>query len=418
MHQQRAPDRVFYNEPLNITMPEAIDVTSFQKALQSLLERHQSLRTKIEWRHGQVSQYIASSIDLPFTNIDLRHMPGSQRFIEANRLATNQAKQAFDLSGEALLRCLLVRLEDDRYRLYITGHHLVLDGVGMFKVFVPELELAYRAYVQSQPLKLNPFDFEWSDWLFWQREKPQREHWQKQLDYWSNHLADFHALDLPTDRTDTTGNKFDGHRIQLRIDAATTASLKQLARNQETSLFVVLLSAFQTMLFRYTHETDIAVNSVVAGRTTPGMEQHVCLALNTLILRTQVPSDGTFLDLLHASRKDCLEAFANQDVPFQLVLQRCRQDHGWERDFQVQCGFVFEPGRPESPGGWEIDQLEVHTDTAKFDLTFELDECNDQIIGRYVSLLLLCNIHLFFSLTQIFGIFRIVCQGRISDADF
>src|SRR5262249_27968550 len=150
-------------------------------------------------------------------------------------------------------------------------------------------------------------------------------------------------------------------------------------------LFSVLLAAFQTLLHRYTHQHDIAVGSVVRGRDLPGLDRHVCDTLNTIILRTRLPEDASFVDMLAETGRTCLLAFANQYVPCHRAapgIPRPPGDAGRERSAPIQVAFVLEPESPPSAGGWAMNQLEIHTGTAKFDLTMELDDRGDRIIGR------------------------------------
>ena len=252
----------------------------------------------------------------------------------------------------------------------------------MFQVFLPELEAAYRARVRGETPTLPALPFAWRDWLVWQRESEAPRAWAEQLDYWARQLADLEPLELPTDRTRGAEDRFEGSRVRLELGAHVTGRLKELARSQETSLFAVLLAAFQTLLYRTTHQSDIAVGSVVAGRGLPGLDQHVCDTLNTLIFRTQIAEGASFVDVLRAIHRTCLDAFANQDVPFQLVARRFSLDPSRPRSVPIQVAFILEPSMPVSPAGWEINQLEVHTDTAKLDLTMELDQRGDHVIGR------------------------------------
>jgi len=382
LHQQVDSEAVYYNEPLDIDLPECINPAAMEQALHALLMRHESLRIQLAWVEGRPLQHIEPLLQFHLPLVDLRHIPLARRQSEATRLATQLAKQPFDLEHKLPIRFLLVRLEDEHFRLYLTGHHIALDGVGMFQVFLPELESAYRAYQQKQMPSLPELSFSWCDWLLWQRSEATRQCWDRQLQYWVTQLADIQPLDLPVDHANGAKTGAAGARIPLEINSHLTLRLTEFARDQKSSLFSLLLGAFQLLLYRYTQQNDIAIGSVVAGRSLPGLNQHVCDTLNTVVLRTKIPEGGNFLDLLAACQTTCHDAFSHQDVPFQLVARHVSMDGSRGRGVPIQVAFVLEPGLPATSSGWEMNQLEVHTDTAKFDITIELDERQGRIIGR------------------------------------
>jgi len=383
LHQQLAPETPFYNEPLNITLPEAIEPGALQKALGLLLERHEALRARIGIKRGLPRQRIAppEPIDLPV--FDLRHLPRQRAEAEARDLASAQACQPFLLETGPLIRFLLVRMENQLWRLYLAGHHLVLDGVAIFQVFLPELETLYRQCMAGQPPALPPVRFRFRDWLVWQREPAACARWAGQEGYWQTKLADLEPLSLPTDHPRNDKEDYAGARICFGLSQRCTQRLRELARHEQTSLFMTLLAGFKILLLRWTQQRDIAIGTVVAGRDLPGLQQHIGDCLNTLILRTLLPEDAGFSGVLAAVRATCLEAFAHQDIPFQQVSRYAASASGSAGSGSpIRVAFVFEPQVAASAGGWELSQMEIHTGTAKFDLTFELDERPDRIIGR------------------------------------
>ena len=382
LHQQIDPTATYYNEPLDITMPEALDVAAFEHALEVVLERHEALRLRIDVVKGLPRQRIQPHEPLALPVRDLRHLGRERAVSEALRLAAGQARWPFDLAADPPIRFLLVRLGDAHYRLFMTGHHIALDGVAMFQVFFAELEAAYRSLAAGRPPALAPLPFRFRDYVAWDRAREPDPSWAAGIERWRERLSDLSQMALPTDRSPGARRSFAGARERLALPHDLTSRLRDLSRRQGVSLFTTLVAAFKTLLYRYTGEADVAVGTTLATRGVPGVERQVGVFLNTILLRTTLPADGTFLDVLRAVRETCREAFALQDIPFQLVARHATVGTSPDRRIPFQAVIVLEPEIAPSASGWDMGQLEVHTDTSKFDLTLELDERDGRIIGR------------------------------------
>ncbi len=382
LHQQADPRAVYYNEPLDITIPEAIDVGALEEALNVLVERHEALRLRLCQDGGRPAQRFEAHTRVRLRRSDLRHLPRERALEEGSRIATAQAKRPFDLASEAPIRFHLVLLGDHLARLYLVCHHVAIDGVAMFHVFLPELQAAYRAAQAGRPVDLPALPHRYRDLVASQRSRAEVADWEPQLAFWSEKLRGLEPLDLPTDRPRKAGESFAGGRVTLELPSHLTRRLRELARAEGASSFHVLLGAFKALLYRYTGQRDVAVATVVAGRDVPGLERQIGDFLNTMILRTQLPEGGSFLDVLARTKEVCEDAFAHQDLPFQLAARQISMDPSRERSLPIQVAFVLEPESPRHSAGWEMNQLEVHTGTAKFDLTMELDERGGRVIGR------------------------------------
>lgn len=378
LHQQLAPGVPLYNEPLSITIPEPIDLPHFKAALTLLLNRHEALRSRFKATpSGPVQCFEKAALPENFAYYDLRHLPKAPRESEALFLATAQAGKRFDLAKDQPIRFCLVRLEEARYRLYLVAHHLVIDGVAIYQVFLPELEQVYRSLAAGNLPELPDLAVRYSDWVAWIQEG-QKEIWETEKAYWRQKLTDYEPVRFPTDKKPAESVSFAGARYCLDLPAGLTTSLRELSKKSGVSLFMTLLTAFKLLLNRYTQQKDLSIASVLANRHVAGTEQMVANFVNTLLLRTRLPDNGTFLDALNCVQKTCLEAYAHQNIPFQQVVQALKE----EEDLgNIGVAFVLEP--TITPGcSWELSQLDVHTDTAKFGLTMELDEREDRIIGR------------------------------------
>ena len=384
LHQQLALEVPFYNEPLSISMNEAIDIACLKKALAYILQRHEALRSRFELIKGVPGQRFPDLSEGEigeFSYFDLRHLPTQKAVEKALSLATDQAKRPFNLVNEQPIRFCLVRLQPELFRLYLAAHHLVIDGVAIYQVFLPELESAYRSLVAKQQPDITPLKVRYSDWAAWVHQGQQHQ-WEEDKVYWSEKLKGLNALQLPTDKAVPNEATFAGARYCLSFPPDLTQQVRKLAQKNGATLFMTMLAAFKVLLYRYTQQRDLAVGSVVANRNIPGTEQMAADFVNTLLLRTVLPKEGTFLEVLSEVRETCLDAFAHQTIPFGQVIQTINSENNDSDWDQIQVAFVLEPAISQSPGGWELSQLDIHTDSAKFDLTIELDERENNIIGR------------------------------------
>ncbi|MCP4395852.1 MAG: AMP-binding protein, partial [bacterium] len=383
LHQQQDPNAPFYNEPLSITMHEEINVASLKLAIYHLVERHQALRTRIIIGKQGVVQHFASMnfkrFDDEFNYFDLRHLPIDVARKEAVIQATRQAIRIFDLENDQPIRFCLVRFAQKSFKLFMTAHHLIIDGVAIYRVFLPELHQVYHALITGTEIGLSDFDFSYADWLLW-IDRAQEQIIEKHATFWEKQLDGVTSVQLPTDNLHAVNNTFTGEVLCLSIPADLVSLLRTLSRKQGATMFMVMLTAFKVLLKKYTQQNDLAVVTSVANRNLPGTEKFVSDMVNTLLLRTNLPDQGSFKDMLCLVRQTCLQAFSHQQISLQQVLRR--SGIGKKENSLINVAFVFEPAMNHDNIDWELSQLDIHTSSSKFDLAMELDERGGEIIGR------------------------------------
>ena len=222
MHQQVEPALPYYNEPLDIIIPESISIAAFEQALNHLIERREALRLRICIINGRQCSVSCRTSRSVYPSVISGTCRERVRRPRRSSRATTQAKQPFDLAHEPLIRFELVRLEESLFRLFLVGHHIALDGIAMFRVFLPELEATYRRCVAGQVPALPPLRFRYRDYVAWQRHQAETGAWESQLAFWRNHLSDVALLALPTDRPPPRGAKesFAGAREVLSLSGS------------------------------------------------------------------------------------------------------------------------------------------------------------------------------------------------------
>ena len=382
--QQLAPDEPVYNEPCTIRLKGAINVDALEKALNEIIKRHESWRTRFITVDGQPAQVIDPPHTFNLTPVDLRQFPPEQREAEALRLATKQAKQPFDLTSDRLLRATLMQLADVDYRLFLTFHHIVMDDVSIQSVFLKELAALYEAYSIGKPSPLAPLPVQYADFAVWQRQRLTQEILSSQLDYWKQQLANLPVLQLPYDRPRSAVGSFRGARQCLVLSKELTESLKAVSQQEGVTLYMTLLAAFKTLLYRYSGSFDIVVGTFSAGRNRPEIEGLIGFFLNTLVLRTDMSGNPSFRQLLGRVREVTLGAYAHEDLPYHKLVQTLQSKRDLSQNPLFQVAFVLEAPRPSLNLDWTRSYLDIQTDTAKLDLTLELDSRPEGIVGRFM----------------------------------
>ncbi|WP_438036960.1 amino acid adenylation domain-containing protein [Sorangium sp. So ce204] len=385
LHASLHPGALFYNEPFSLRLRGALDVPVLGRALDELLRRHEILRSVVAVVGGEPVQQILPPAPLDLPVVELTALPAlsaEARWGRAVALATDEARRPFDLARGPLLRATLVRLDEADHVLFVVVHHILMDGVSIFDALPRELHALYQAFAAGRPSPLPERAIHYADYAVWQREQQLSGALQPQLDYWRRQLADLPTLELPTDRPRPAAPSLAGARHCVALSRELTLRLKALAREQGVTLFVVLLSAFKAMLYRYVRQDEVVVGTSASCRHPPETEDLLGFFLNTLVLRTDLRGDPTFRQLLGRVRAVSQAALSHQDVPFASVVQALQPKRVPGQNPLFQVAFVLEPPVPALDPGWTLSQLDVDTGASKFDLMLELDEREDGIIGR------------------------------------
>jgi aspartate racemase len=385
LHARLASELPVYNEPVTIHYAGRLDTPALERSLAEIIRRHEAWRTTFAVVDGEPRQVIHPPAAVALPAIDLRSLPPPVRQTEALRIATEDALRPFDLERGPLLRATLVHLADDEHRLFLTLHHIIFDGVALYRVFLPELAALYDAFATGRPSPLAEPTIQYADFARWQRERQAgSEPWARQLAYWRHRLAGAPVLELPTDRPRPPVQTFGGTMEKLAFSKAVTDALKALGGQERATLYMTMLAAFTALLSRYSGQDDLVVGTVTAGRKRPQVEQLLGYFLNPLALRLDCSGDPTFRQLLARVREVALDALTNDDVPFEHVVNAVQPQREHDRNPLFQVLFSLEPPLPPLPPSWKLTQLDVETGTSKFDLYLELDDRPEGMIGRFL----------------------------------
>ncbi|WP_141753450.1 non-ribosomal peptide synthetase, partial [Duganella sp. HH101] len=381
---QLEPGGASYNVPAAVRLTGQLDLAALEGALNEIVRRHEALRTSFASVDGTPVQVIAPELRLTLESRDLSDLPQAEREAKARSLFHAEAQMPFDLAAGPLIRARLLRLSDTEHIVLLTMHHIVSDGWSI-GVLVREVAALYGAYVQRQPSPLPELPIQYADFAHWQRQWLSGEVLQRQLDYWQGHLAGAPALlTLPTDHPRPAHQSHRGATQQFTLSAATTAALNALSRQTQSTLFMTLTAAFNILLSRYAGQDDICIGTPIANRSRSETEGLIGFFVNTLVLRTQVDSGANFLQLLELVRRNTLDAYAHQDVPFEQLVEVLKPERhtSYTPLFQVMLVLQNTPMGALTLPGLTLQGLEAEGVQAKFDLTLTFTEGAEHLNGN------------------------------------
>ena len=372
----------FYNIPLALRLEGNLNSEILIQSLEEICDRHEALRTNFITVDGIPTQVIQART-WTVTVVDLQHLSGSEQAITSQELAQNQAIQPFDLAGEPLIRITLVVLSETEHILLVCMHHIVSDGWSM-GVFLQELTALYNAYIQGLSSPLNPLSIQYGDFTLWQRQWLQGEVLQQQLDYWQKQLAGAPALlSLPTDRPRPNQQSFAGGHLPFSLSLELTEKLTQLTQEQGVTLFMTLLTAYAVLLYRYTEQEDILIGTPIANRNRREIEGLIGFFVNTLVLRIDLSGKPNFNQLLGRVREMAMDAYAHQDLPFEMLVEVLQPERDLSHAPLFQVDFLLQnsPPSPLELTGLTATPLTTENETAKFDLTLAMENTGAELKG-------------------------------------
>ncbi|MDH0732573.1 non-ribosomal peptide synthase/polyketide synthase [Pseudomonas sichuanensis] len=384
---QLEPHSTAYVIPMVLQLQGELDVAALGQAFQALFERHESLRTCFQEQDGQCVQVFHDGVQFP---LPVQCLPaGAEEQAAIAAFVGEQVGRPFDLRGDLLMRAALLQLAPQRHVLVVTQHHIVSDGWSM-QVMIDELLHCYGAARAGQPVQLPALAIQYADYAAWQRQWMDAGERERQLDYWKTHLGTAPVvLELPTDHVRPVQQSLRGARLEVPVDAALHQRLKALAEQQGSTLFMLLLAAYQTLLFRSSGQPRIRVGVPIANRNRLETERLIGFFVNTQVLQADLRGEDSFLDLLAQVRQATLAAQDHQDLPFEQLVDALQPERSLSYSplFQVMFNHQAEhAGAAQAPralAGLEVRSLGWSGDDAQFDLTLSTHESPGQLAASF-----------------------------------
>ncbi|MDK2407978.1 amino acid adenylation domain-containing protein [Aphanizomenon sp. PH219] len=370
--QEVAPENTAYQAQATLRFQGHLDVIVLKKCLSEIVQRHEIFRTTFPAVNGRLFQVIHSSLPIELNVVDIEKFTGSEQEAEIQRLFDAEVKKPFYLDKLPLVRWLLLKLNDQDHLLVHIEHHMVHDGWSFNNVFLKEFLALYQAFCEGHPSPLPELPIQFVDFASWQREWVQSQEAQAQLAYWQQQLSGSPPLlELPYDRPRPAEQTYNGAQVRLELPITLCESLRVLSRQEGITLFMTTLAAFLVIVRRYTGQDDLCLGTAVANRRMRETEQLIGMIVNNLVLRTDLSGNPTFRELLGRVRKVSLEAFANEDLPFDKVVEVIKpiRNLSYNPLFQVMFSFHDSP-RPDLtlPGLNITTNVALSNKSTKFDL--------------------------------------------------
>jgi amino acid adenylation domain-containing protein len=378
--QQLSPDSHSYNLLDALRLEGNLNLLALEQSLSELIRRHEILRTTFPMVEGQPIQRIAppSPVSLPLQ--DLQNLSKNEQTEHLQEIAIAFSLKPFDLAKESLVQFKLLKLGSQEYVLLLKMHHIIYDGWSL-SIFFGELSQLYAAFVQGLPSPLPELSIQYADFAVWQRQWLTGEVLERQLNYWQKQLQDAPTiLELPTDYPRPPIPSFRGDGQVFRLNQDLTQRLKRLSQESGATLFMTLLAAFFVLISRYSGQLDVLVGSPIANRNSSAIEKLMGFFANTLALRGDLGGNPSFLELLERVKQTTLSAYAHQDLPFEMLVEKLQLNRDLSHNPLIQVMFSLQ-NTPQSEArlsGLKMENLPLSVELkARFDLEVNFWEVSD-----------------------------------------
>jgi surfactin family lipopeptide synthetase A len=383
VHSQMAGNVPIYNEPVTIYRRGPLEVAVLERCLTEILRRHEIWRTTFDTVNGDPIQVVQASPErFPLRMIDLRAVSPSDREVSAMCWATEDAGLPFDLKKGPLLRAILIRTDEEEYRLYMTFHQIIFDAVSVYRALLPELATLYEAFSAGRPSPLPEPTLQYGDFAYWQQKSLAADAQSEQLSFWCRKLSgELPVLQWPNGRARPAYQAHRGTIQRFKFDSRLIAPLKEFCARVGVSSYSTLLASYAALLSRYTQQRDIVIGGLSAGRRRSEVEAMPGYFVNPLALRIDLSGNPTFRQLVGRARDTVLDALANDEVPFESIVEALPLRPDPSRNPIFQLILSQQPPMPSVAAGWDLVTEEVSNGGSKLDMTIVLDERPDTISG-------------------------------------
>jgi amino acid adenylation domain-containing protein len=373
-----------YNMPVALRIKGLLQPDAMANSLDAVVQRHETLRSHFETINGEPRVHVVDSLPV-MTTIDLSHLDAISQKKALTQHITDDAQREFSLATGPLFRSALLKLAVNDHVVLVNMHHIVSDGWSM-GIIVDEWSRLYNAFVAKQGSPLTPLEIQYGDYAHWQHEHLKSGKLQHQLSYWRKRLAGIPALlELPTDRPRLAVQQFKGDTFELSLSMPLSAQLKRYAEQSGVSLYMLLIAAFSVLLMRYSGQRDIVIGSPTANRSRSELEPLVGFFVNTMVMRLDTATDKPFSDFLKHVREVALEAFENQDVSFEQLVEELKPQRNLSYSplFQVMFSMQNTPAVAPDLTGLDVSEIGCAQVVSKYDLTLAVSEVDETLAACF-----------------------------------
>ncbi|HEY6376807.1 MAG TPA: amino acid adenylation domain-containing protein, partial [Edaphobacter sp.] len=372
-----------YNISFALRLKGTLDLAAFKNALSAVVQRHETLRTRYIQAEGQLQLEISAALEVPLPVTDFSGIEQGRREDLLSAALHAEANRPIVLDRDPVIRAALYRMDECEHVLQLTVHHIASDGWSMGVLF-RDFAAFYDAELSCAVAQLPELPIAYSDYAHWQREQFAGPEGERLISYWKDQVkGSSFALQLPTDRPRPALQTFCGTVRQYWMSTELTTSIHEFCLREKVTPFMVGLAALYAVLARYSGQDDILIGSPIAARSRSETQDIVGFFTNTVILRGKLDGDPTFHELVQRVRQTALEAYAHQDLPLEMLIDKIRPGRDLSRSALFQVMLVFQNWAPPrlELHGLEVSSQVIRTDTSKFDFTIELRSVGEAIEG-------------------------------------
>ena len=376
-----------YNLHQGFELNGEIDTGYLKQAFEKIVKRHQVLAANFQLKDNMIVQVFNHPFSLPFSYVDLTEFEQQQKAAKLTEQIKDSSQYQFDLADGALLKIDLIKTAEAQYILLITIHHILVDGWSV-RLLIEEFREIYSSLLLSTEAELPELSIQYSDYSRWQEKQIQKgvESFQLNLNFWQNYLEDIpQCHNLPLDHARPAKQSFNGDVYTSQLNSQLSKKINQLCLSNNATLFMTLYAAFSVFLSRYSHSSDIVVGTPVANRNLHELENLIGCFINSIALRTHVEANLSFQDLLDSTKDNVLSAFEFQQFPFETLVENLPIERSASFSPVFQIMFVLHNNQEAelSLPGLKITERPTELHAAKFDLTLNAIESDDQIIFNW-----------------------------------
>jgi len=375
------PGNSTYNIASVYRLKGKLNIPAFEKSLNEIIQRHESLRMSFQDNDGMPAVVVAPEIQLQVTVTDIRKLPELERKKRAKEIVSGAAAQPFDLTQAPLIRNFLIQLKDEEFIGSLIFHHIAFDAYSV-KVFLEELTVLYEAFSNNHSSPLSELPLHYSDYASWHRRLLTGERLEQQMAFWKTQLGNnLPLLQLVTDHPRPAVKSTRGASVHNEIGQQLTADLRKFCKQEGVTSFITLITVLYILLYRYSGQEDFAIGSPISGRNNSEMEHLIGCFINTLVLRGDLSGNPTFAELLVRVKKTVFDAFKHQDVQFEQLVSELQpnRDLGYSPMFQVLLNLKKDQSQIVQMTGLSVQYEEYETGTSKFDISLEITEYTDRL---------------------------------------
>ncbi len=374
-----------YNEAITLQRTGTLDIPALESSLAEIFRRHEIWRTTYRNTNGIPVQVVhPPPCSFRLEIVDLRAVDEAKVEPEILRLTTAETRRRFDLEQGPLIRAMLLRPNQEEYRLFLVAHLSIVDGVSVYQVFPSELATLYAAFSSGKTSPLPEPAIQYADYACWQRRTFTAQKRSEQLAYWRGQLGgEAPILQWPSDHPRPIPQTYRGAIRRFVLSTELAGALKNLSRSEGVTLFTTLLASFTTLLYGYTGQQDLVIGTPSpAGRKRPETQSSLGYFLNPIALRIDLHGDPSFTELLARAYEVLAGALCHDDVPLEVLAEELQVEPDTSRNPFFTVAISLQPKTPETANGWIVTSMDAESGGAPWDLYLAFIEEGDELLGR------------------------------------